>query len=101
MKMAAAKALAELAKEDVPESVSRAYSGEQFRFGREYIIPKPLDPRVLLAVAPAVAKAAMDGGVARLKLDLVEYHERLRKMQSRSHQVMGAIFQKAKKKLAK
>ncbi|HVI96895.1 MAG TPA: malic enzyme-like NAD(P)-binding protein, partial [Anaeromyxobacter sp.] len=101
MKMAAARALAELAKEDVPDSVSRAYGGERFRFGREYIIPKPLDPRVLLWVAPAVAKAAMDGGVARQPIDLGEYRDRLRKMQSRSHQVMGAIFSKAKKKLAK
>src|SRR5512133_3955698 len=101
MKMAAARALAELAKEDVPDSVSRAYGGERFRFGPDYIIPKPLDPRVLLAVAPAVAKAAMDGGVARQQIDLGEYRDRLRKMQSRSHQVMGAIFAKAKKKLAR
>jgi malate dehydrogenase (oxaloacetate-decarboxylating)(NADP+) len=101
MKMAAAKALAELAKEDVPEVVSRAYGGERFRFGPEYIIPKPLDPRVLLWVAPAVAKAAMDGGVARVKLDMGEYRDRLRKMQSRSHQVMGSVFTKAKKKLVK
>jgi malate dehydrogenase (oxaloacetate-decarboxylating)(NADP+) len=101
MKMAAARALAELAKQDVPESVSRAYGGEKFRFGREYIIPKPLDPRVLLYVAPAVAKAAMDGGVARVKIDLDEYRERLKKMQSRSHQVMGNILAKTKKKLAK
>ncbi len=101
MKMAAAKALAELAKEDVPDSVSRAYGGERFRFGPEYIIPKPLDPRVLLWVAPAVAKAAIDGGVARVKLDVGEYRERLKKMQSRSHQVMGSVFTKAKKKLVK
>jgi len=101
MKMAAAKALAELAKEDVPEVVSRAYGGERFRFGPDYIIPKPLDPRVLLWVAPAVAKAAMDGGVARVKIDMGEYRDRLRKMQSRSHQVMGSVFTKAKKKLVK
>src|SRR5512133_486042 len=101
MKMAAAQALAALAKEDVPDAVSRAYGGERFRYGREYIIPKPLDPRVLLAVAPAVAKAAIDGGVARVKLDMGEYRDRLRKMQSRSHQVMGSIFTKAKKQLAK
>jgi malate dehydrogenase (oxaloacetate-decarboxylating)(NADP+) len=101
MKMAAAKALAELAKEDVPDSVSRAYGGERFRFGPDYIIPKPLDPRVLLWVAPAVAKAAMDGGVARVKIDMGEYRDRLRKMQSRSHEVMGAVFTKAKKKLVK
>src|SRR5512134_1487398 len=101
MKMAAARAIASLAKEEVPESVTRAYGGERFRFGNEYIIPKPLDPRVLLWVAPAVAKAAIDGGVARVKLDMGEYRERLRKMQSRSHQVMGSIFTKAKKKLTK
>jgi malate dehydrogenase (oxaloacetate-decarboxylating)(NADP+) len=101
MKMAAARALAELAKQDVPEVVSRAYGGEKFRYGREYIIPKPLDPRVLLWVAPAVAKAAMDGGVARVKIDLDEYRERLKKMQSRSHQVMGNILTKTKKKMAK
>jgi malate dehydrogenase (oxaloacetate-decarboxylating)(NADP+) len=101
MKMAAARALAELAKQDVPDSVSRAYGGEKFRFGREYIIPKPLDPRVLLWVAPAVAKAAMDAGVARVKVDIGEYRDRLRKMQSRSHQVMGSVFAKAKQKLAR
>jgi malate dehydrogenase (oxaloacetate-decarboxylating)(NADP+) len=101
MKMAAARALAKLAKEDVPDSVSRAYGGEKFHFGRDYIIPKPLDPRVLHWVAPAVAQTAMDGGVARVQLDMDEYRDRLKKMQSRSHQVMGAIFTKAKKKLAK
>ncbi|HVP66285.1 MAG TPA: NADP-dependent malic enzyme [Anaeromyxobacteraceae bacterium] len=101
MKMAAAKALAQLAREDVPESVSRAYGGERFSFGREYIIPKPLDPRVLLWVAPAVAKAAMDGGVARQKIDLEEYRERLRKRQSRVHGVMSQIYAKARKKLAR
>jgi malate dehydrogenase (oxaloacetate-decarboxylating)(NADP+) len=101
MKMAAARALAALAREEVPETVSRAYAGERFSFGREYIIPKPLDPRVLLWVAPAVAKAAVDTGVARLKLDFIEYRERLRKMQSRTHTVMSSIYAKAKKKLAK
>src|SRR5512143_1138606 len=80
MKMACARALAELAKEDVPDTVSRAYAGERFRFGPDYIIPKPLDPRVLLAVAPAVAKAAIDGGVARLPLDPHEYRDRPRHM---------------------
>jgi malate dehydrogenase (oxaloacetate-decarboxylating)(NADP+) len=101
MKMAAAKALAKLAKEDVPESVSRAYGGEHFRFGRDYIIPKPLDPRVLLWVAPAVAQAAIEGGVARVDLDMNEYMDRLKKMQSRTHAVMGSIFSKTKKKLAR
>jgi malate dehydrogenase (oxaloacetate-decarboxylating)(NADP+) len=101
MKMAAAKALAQLAKEEVPESVSRAYGGERFAFGTDYIIPKPLDPRVLLWVAPAVAQAAMEGGVARQKIDLPEYRERLRKRQSRTHQVMSAVYAKARKKLAR
>jgi malate dehydrogenase (oxaloacetate-decarboxylating)(NADP+) len=101
MKMAAARALAQMAKEEVPESVSRAYGGERFSFGREYIIPKPLDPRVLLFVAPAVAEAAMADGVARVKIDLSEYRERLKKRQSRVHGVMSLVHAKARKKLAK
>lgn len=64
MKLAAVHALAELAREDVPEKVSAAYGGKSFRFGREYLIPKPFDSRVLLRVAPAVAQAAMSSGVA-------------------------------------
>src|SRR5213076_2797323 len=69
MKLAASRALAELARQDVPESVSAAYGGQVFTFGRDYIIPKPFDPRVLIAVAPAVAQAAMDSGVARINVD--------------------------------
>ncbi len=65
MKMAATKALAQLAREKVPEVVLNAYGGKEFSFGPEYIIPKPFDPRVLWTVAPAVAKAAMDTGVAK------------------------------------
>jgi len=68
MKAAAVRALAELAREDVPDSVIRAYGGRPIHFGPEYIIPKPLDLRVLLTVAPAVAKAAMDSGVARISM---------------------------------
>jgi malate dehydrogenase (oxaloacetate-decarboxylating)(NADP+) len=101
MKMAAARALASLAKEDVPDAVSRAYGGEQFRFGRDYIIPKPLDPRALVWVAPAVAKAAMDGGVARISLEMGAYRDELRKRQSRAAQVMGTVVAKAKKKLSR
>jgi malate dehydrogenase (oxaloacetate-decarboxylating)(NADP+) len=101
MKMAAARALAALAREDVPESVSRAYGGEHFAFGPDYIIPKPFDPRVLLWVAPAVAKAAMDTRVARLTVDLGAYRERLHQLQSRSHEVMATVFGKAKKKSAR
>ena len=65
MKLAATIALAALAKEDVPDSVLRAYSVDRMEFGREYIIPKPFDPRVLIWEASAVAQAAMDTGVAQ------------------------------------
>ena len=78
MKLAAVHAIAKLAREDVPESVSASYSNEQFRFGPQYIIPKPFDPRVLLWVAPAVAKAAMDSGVARVEIkDFDAYRNQL------------------------
>ena len=101
MKMAATRALAALAREKVPEIVSRAYGGKKFSFGPDYIIPKPFDSRVLLWVAPAVAKAAMEEGVARTTVDLSAYREDLRKRQSRSHEVMGVIFNKARKKTAR
>jgi malate dehydrogenase (oxaloacetate-decarboxylating)(NADP+) len=65
MKMAASKALAELAKKSVPDCVLKAYDVEKLEFGREYIIPKPLDPRLISTVAPAVAKAAIESGVAK------------------------------------
>lgn len=65
MKMAAAKALAELAKQPVPEIVSRAYGGTHFSFGRDYIVPKPFDPRVIEFEAVAVAKAACEEGLAK------------------------------------
>jgi malate dehydrogenase (oxaloacetate-decarboxylating)(NADP+) len=70
MKVAATHALAALAKEDAPDSVLRAYGLESLKFGPEYILPKPLDPRVLLWESPAVAKAAMESGVARKTIDL-------------------------------
>ena len=74
MKLAAVKALARLAREEVPDSVSKAYGNVKFAFGRDYIIPKPFDPRVLLHVAPAIAQAAMDSGVARQPLeDIAKY----------------------------
>ncbi|MBS1152853.1 MAG: allosteric NADP-dependent malic enzyme, partial [Myxococcaceae bacterium] len=101
MKMAAAKALALLAREDVPDAVSRAYSGEKFHYGPDYIIPKPFDQRVLLWVATAVAKAAMDTGVARITVDLDQYRERLQKLMSRSYQVMSTVFSKARQKTAR
>jgi malate dehydrogenase (oxaloacetate-decarboxylating)(NADP+) len=77
MKMAAVKALAQLAKEDVPEYVSRAYGGQQFKFGKDYLIPKPFDRRALFYVAPAVAQAAMDSGVARKQIEMKKYRESL------------------------
>ncbi len=82
MKQAATYALAELAKrgEAVPDAVRKAYPGESFDFGPEYVIPKPFDPRVLLYVAPAVAKAAMDSGVARKPIDLKTYENKLQEM---------------------
>lgn len=91
MKMAAVKALAALAKEEIPDSVSRAYGGQKFRFSREYLIPKPFDRRVLLWVAPAVAEAAMKSGVARLKLDLKLYREQLETLLGSSYTVMRGL----------
>ncbi len=68
MKLAAVRAIARITKEPVPEAVNAAYDAKNMAFGREYIIPKPLDPRLLTAVAPAVAKAAMDSGVAKMQI---------------------------------
>src|SRR5690606_19701428 len=78
MKLAAVKAIADLAKEEVPDEVKMAYGNKNFTFGPEYIIPKPFDPRALTRVAPAVAKAAMDSGVARIQIEnLAEYASNL------------------------
>lgn len=87
MKFAASQALAALAKEDVPDSVLRAYGKESLKFGRDYIIPTPLDPRVLLWEAPAVAGMAMETGVARKKIDIDEYREQLAYRQGKGEQV--------------
>ncbi len=97
MKMAATKALAVLAKEDIPDSVLRAYGVEHLSFGPGYIIPKPLDPRVLFWVAPAVAKAAMDSGVAQVKIsDLDAYRNHLESLLGKSLEVMRGIITKAR-----
>ncbi len=96
MKFAAAQALASLAKEDVPDSVIRAYGGESIKFGREYIIPKPLDPRVLLWEAPAVAEMAMKTGVARKMIDIDEYREQLAYRQGKGEQVRYFFQNKAR-----
>lgn len=83
MKIAAVNALAELARQDVPDSVSAAYSNKAFHYGPEYIIPKPFDSRVLIHVAPAVAKAAMETGVAKKPIEnFLKYKERLEGSQS-------------------
>ncbi|RMF07851.1 MAG: NADP-dependent malic enzyme [Alphaproteobacteria bacterium] len=78
MKIAAARAIAQLAREDVPDEVAAAYSGEHPKYGPDYIIPAPFDPRLISAVPPAVAKAAMDSGVARRPIiDMEAYHKEL------------------------
>ena len=81
MKIAAVHAIAALAKEEVPESVKKAYDDQSLKFGRDYILPKALDSRLLYRVAPAVAKAAAESGVARHPIeDWEKYDERLRKL---------------------
>ena len=97
MKIAAVHALANLAKRDVPDSVMRAYGIDRLRFGPEYIIPKPFDPRVLTWVSPAVAQAAMDSGVARIEIDMDEYRHQLASRLGRSREVMGGVIARAKK----
>ena len=96
MKFAASKALAALAKEDVPDSVLRAYGVDKIKFGREYIIPKPFDPRVLLWEAPAVAQSAMETGVARKTIEINEYREQLAYRQGIGAQVRYFIMNKAR-----
>lgn len=97
MKLAAVHALADLAKEDVPDSVAKAYGVDYFKFGSEYIIPKPFDFRVLLWEASAVAKAAIDSGVARYTIDIEEYKEKLESRLGKSREVMRVMINKAKK----
>jgi len=98
MKLAAVRALADLAREDVPEQVLRAYGLHDLRFGREYLIPKPFDPRVLLRVAPAVAAAATQTGVARRPVDdPAVYTEALEHYLSRSRPVMHLVVHKAQR----
>src|SRR5438309_9410323 len=101
MKLAASRALAELARQDVPESVSAAYGGQVFSFGRDYIIPKPFDPRVLIAVAPAVAQAAIESGVARVKVDRATYAETLRRRQGRTYEVMSVVVSRARRRMTR
>jgi malate dehydrogenase (oxaloacetate-decarboxylating)(NADP+) len=97
MKLAAVQALAKLAREDVPERVSAAYGGKFFKFGSEYLIPKPFDSRVLLWVAPAVAKAAMESGVAQKKIeDFKAYSESLEAYQGPSKVFIRSAINKVR-----
>ncbi len=98
MKMAATMALAQLAKEKVPEVVINAYGGKEFSFGPEYIIPKPFDPRVLWYVAPAVARAAMETRVARKPIeDMNAYIEQLQERMGFSTEIVRVMVHKARK----
>ena len=97
MKVAASRALAQLAREEVPESVSAAYGNASFKFGPDYIIPKPFDTRVLWWVAPAVARAAIESGVARLPLDLDSYREQLQRKTEKTPFVLRQLTQRAKR----
>ncbi|MEF8800958.1 MAG: NADP-dependent malic enzyme [Halolamina sp.] len=96
MKRAAAEALAELARKDVPDAVVKAYGDQPLQYGPEYVIPKPVDPRVLFQVAPAVAEAAMDEGVARAEIDTDDYAERLEARLGKSREMMRVVLNKAK-----
>ena len=95
MKLAATYALAALAKEDVPDSVCRAYGVESLKFGEDYIIPKPFDPRVLVWEAAAVAKAAMETGVAQNPVNIADYREQLEKRLGKAHELMRLMIHKA------
>jgi malate dehydrogenase (oxaloacetate-decarboxylating)(NADP+) len=97
MKLAATRALARLAREDVPDNVRRAYGVERLEFGRQYIIPKPFDSRVLVWEAAAVAQAAMETGVAQSPIDIDEYREQLERRLGKSHEVMRVMIHKARR----
>ena len=98
MKLAAVKAIASLAKETVPDIVSKAYGQNTMTFGREYLIPKPLDPRLITTISPAVAKAAMDSGVARKQIiDWDQYHVDLMKRIGIDQKLMSRVISRAKK----
>ncbi|MGZ4732649.1 MAG: phosphate acyltransferase, partial [Terriglobales bacterium] len=98
MKLAATRALAALAKEDVPDSVCRAYGVERLKFGREYLIPKPFDSRVLIWEASAVAEAAMRTGVAQEPINLELYREQLERRLGKAHEISRMMIQKAQLK---
>ncbi|MDJ1467084.1 NADP-dependent malic enzyme [Xanthocytophaga flava] len=98
MKLAAVRALAQLTKEPVPESVNKAYNDQALVFGRTYLIPKPLDPRLITTVSPAVAKAAIETGVARLPVaDWEVYHQQLEKRVGINQKLMSPIIAQARR----
>ena len=97
MKKAAVYALADLAKEDVPEEVSNAYNTKVLKYGREYFIPKPLDPRLIIKISTAVAKAAMDTGVAKKPIkDFEKYQEELGDRIGTGNKLVRKIYAQAK-----
>ena len=96
MKVAAAEALAALAREDVPDEVDRAYSGRRLRYGPEYVVPVPFDPRLIVEVSAAVAKAAMDSGVAKKKLDMAEYKRSLSGRLDPTSHWLQSLFEQVK-----
>lgn len=99
MKLAAVKAIAAIAKEPVPEEVNEAYSSRNLSFGRDFIIPKPMDPRLLIAVAPAVAKAAMDSGVAQHHIeDWEEYKLELNARLGLDNKLIKNMTERAQRK---
>jgi malate dehydrogenase (oxaloacetate-decarboxylating)(NADP+) len=97
MMLAATHALASLAREEVPDTVRGAYDGSDIRFGRDYLIPKPFDHRVLFHVAPAVARAAIETGLARTELNLDEYVDRLRASLGPGREVMRWMTNRARR----
>ena len=97
MKIAMVHALAEMATEETPEAVSAVYGGEELKFGREYLIPKPFDPRLIVKLAPAIAQAAMDSGVATRPIeDMEAYRQHLSQYVFESVILMKPLFEKAK-----
>ena len=98
MKLAATGALAELAKQDVPDSVCRAYGVDHLEFGPDYLIPKPFDPRVLVWEAAAVAQAAIESGVAQEPVEIEIYREHLERRLGKTHEVTRMMIHKAQAK---
>ncbi|TAF66486.1 MAG: NADP-dependent malic enzyme [Cytophagales bacterium] len=98
MKLAAVKAIAQLAKEPVPDIVSQAYGNKKLQFGKEYLIPKPLDPRLITTISPAVAQAAMDSGIAKQPItDWEKYKTELQQRIGIDNKLISRIVQYAKK----